>query len=107
MRTKTHASLVFIQRAFASVLALAAAIFLIGLFGSSNAAAAGGNDKVTIIVKMAPGLSENDHAATIARNGGTEKARVDRLSIRMIEVPANAADAILKKYQEDSKVTRA
>jgi len=106
MRTRSH-SLDLIRRAFASVLALAAAIFLIGFFGSSNAAAAGGNDKVTIIVKMAPGLSENEHASTVARNGGSEKARVNRLSLKIIEVPANAADAILKKYQDDPNVTRA
>src|SRR6185436_1772010 len=35
------------------------------------------------------------------------KARVNRLSLKVIEVPANAADAILKKYQDDPNVTRA
>jgi subtilisin family serine protease len=89
--------------------ARSAAIFVASLFLCAGAFAQAGPPpaKAQIIVKFAPGLSDNDKAASIARSGGTERARINQLGMRIIEVPAAQADAVLAKYAADANVKRA
>ena len=50
--------------------------------------------QASLIVKFAPGLAANEHAAIIARNGGARSASIPALGLHVIEVPAaRLADA--------------
>jgi hypothetical protein len=63
-------------------------------------------DKVTLIVKMAKGLTVS-HAQTVLRgHGATPKAAVSQLDLHVIEVPAPAAEAITSALQHDAEVVR-
>src|SRR5258706_6411808 len=107
MRTRSY--LAFIQRACASVLALVAALFLIGLLSpsSANAQEPGMPANPSLIVKMIAGLTAEEQAAVIARNGGVEKSGVPALRLHVIEVTADTLDQVLASYKADPQVMRA
>src|SRR6188474_3390060 len=63
-------------------------------------------EKVTLIVKMAKGLTLAQAQATLRGHGGSPKASVPKLDLHIIEVPAQAADAIVKAMKGDAQITR-
>src|ERR1043165_606327 len=98
----------FARRFAATLLLLAAAMFIAGLFASKASAQ---TDVVpppptSLIVKLVAGLTVDQQAAVIARNGGVEKSNVPALRLHVIEVGAEQVDLALAKYQGDAQVAR-
>ncbi|PYS33502.1 MAG: hypothetical protein DMG14_31655, partial [Acidobacteria bacterium] len=63
-------------------------------------------DKVTLIVKMAKGVTLAQAQAIVRGHGGTPKASVSKLDLQIIEVPALAAEAIAKELKGDAQILR-
>src|SRR5438128_2080838 len=61
---------------------------------------------VRLIVKVAKGLTLAQAQAVIRGHGATPKAAVSQLDIHIVEVPANAADAIAKAMKADAEIQR-
>jgi subtilisin family serine protease len=61
----------------------------------------------SLIVKLVPGLTIDQQAAVIARNGGVETSSVPALRLHVVEVGADQIDQALAKYQTDAQVARA
>ena len=82
-------------------------IAAIGALMSSALAAAPQNpEKVTLIVKMAKGLTIAQAQAVVRGHGATPKAPIAKLDLQIIEVPANAADAVAKALKADAQIVR-
>ena len=60
----------------------------------------------SLIVKMVSGLSQEEQAAVIATNGGTETSSIPALRLDVIEVPSSDLSTIIQNYQSDSRVVR-
>src|SRR5262245_24694468 len=63
-------------------------------------------DKVTLIVKTAKGLALAQAQAVLRGHGASPKASVAALDLHIIEVPAQAADAITKHMKGDAQILR-
>src|SRR5262245_51799081 len=61
---------------------------------------------VTLIVKMAQGVSPTDAENTIRRYGGTLKSSIAPLRMYVVDVPAELAESIKAQLQADPKVER-
>jgi hypothetical protein len=99
----------FIRQHAASVLALAAALLVVALLWSSKAFAqsdASPPAPSSLIVKMIAGLTADQQAAVIARNGGVETSTVPALRLHVVEVGADQLPQALAKYQADVQVAR-
>ena len=59
----------------------------------------------SLIVRMAKGLSVAEQNAAIQRNGGIPKSSIPQLNMHVVEVPAPAVDAVMKKFKDDRAVT--
>src|SRR5437764_4382176 len=98
------------KRAFARLLAMAMAIYTLGMLLASTTSAQApshGPAKSSLIIKLAAGLSTAEQASVAARNGGVETKSIPALRLHVIEVPTNALDQILAKYKLDPQVARA
>src|SRR5438094_3707158 len=76
-----------------------ALMICLGALGSSGLTAPPAQtkpDKVTLIVKMAKGLTLAQAQAVVRGHGATLKASIPKLDLHVVEVPAQAADAITK-----------
>src|SRR5947207_2535601 len=62
--------------------------------------------KVRLLVKMAKGLSLAQQDAIVRGHGAAPKAAIPKLDLQIIEVPAQAADAITKQLKGDSQIRR-
>jgi hypothetical protein len=99
----------FISRLLAYAFAMAAAIFLASVFASSAASAQtspASTPTSSLIVKLAAGLSADEQAAVVARNGGVEIASVPALRLHTIQVDTDQLDAIAANYRADPQVLR-
>jgi hypothetical protein len=67
---------------------------------SSDSAAMG----KSLIVKLVKGLTEDEHAAIIARNGGVEKLDIPALQVHVVECPAKDLSEIIANYLTDAQV---
>ena len=97
------------NRLFGYVLAIAAAIFLASMCASFPASAQTGpapTGTSSLIVKLAAGLSADEQAAVIARNGGVEIASVPALRLHTIQADTEQLEAIAAKYRVDPQVLR-
>src|SRR5206468_3914508 len=63
-------------------------------------------EKVTLILKMAKGLTQAQAQAVVRGHGATPKASVAKLDLQIIEVPAQAADAIVQAMKGDAQIQR-
>jgi subtilisin family serine protease len=91
------------------MLTLAFAMLLVGMLLPSKAVAQ--TDPAppapsSLIVKLVAGLTIDQQAAVIARNGGVETSTVPALRLHVVEVGADQVDQALLKYQADSQVAR-
>jgi hypothetical protein len=68
------------------------------------AATAAPPDTVSLIVKTRSGLSADQEAAVVSRNGGNKKGSIPKLRLHIITVPTNAADAVRRHYESDPDV---
>ncbi len=65
------------------------------------------DETASLLVKMKNGLSPQEQAAVISRNGGTEKSSIPALRLHVVQIPANVLSTALSSYQFDSQVERA
>ena len=65
------------------------------------------NDKPTLLVKLAAGLSQAEQDAAIAAGGGTEVATIGALRLHVVEVAAGTVDVALTAYRADPNVESA
>src|SRR2546428_79674 len=94
----------------ARLLAIVAAIFTLGLLLPSTLSAQPASDPPlpsSLIVKLASGLSADEPAAIIDRNGGIEVSAIPALRLHVVEVPTDQLDQILANYRADPQVVRA
>ena len=94
----------------ARLLAIVAAIFTLGLLLPSTLSAQPASDPPlpsSLIVKLASGLSADEQAAIIDRNGGIEVSAIPALRLHVVEVPTDQLDQILANYRADPQVVRA
>src|SRR5437773_1121981 len=70
---------------------------------SANAQSAGSS----LLVKLAPGLSPEQQAEVIARNGGLEISSIPALRLHVIQVAPADLPQILARYQADPQVVNA
>ena len=98
-----------IARTFVRLLAIAAALFTLGALSASTASAQPASPPATssLIVKLVGGLSVDEQAAVIERNGGTEKSQVPALRLHVIELPTDQLEVTLNSYRADPQVVRA
>ena len=61
-------------------------------------------EKVTLVIKTARGLTQAQADSLVRGHGGTPKGAVSKLDLQIIEVPANAADAIIKAMKGDAQI---
>src|SRR2546428_9561870 len=59
-----------------------------------------------LIVKMAKGLTQAQAQSVLKGHGGTSKAAISKLDVHIVEVPAQAADAIMKRMKDDAQIQR-
>jgi len=59
-----------------------------------------------LIVKMAKGLTQAHAQSVLKGHGGTSKAAISKLDVHIVEVPAQAADAIMKRMKDDAQIQR-
>ena len=91
---------------FSALLVLAAGPF----YSTADAQVVSANTSTTttasLIVKLVNGLTVDQEAAVITRNGGVEKSSVPALRLHVVEFPAADLAAILAAYQADPQVER-
>jgi hypothetical protein len=58
----------------------------------------------SLIVKLIPGLTADQQAAVIARNGGTETSSIPALRLHVIAVPTADLETVRASYAADSQV---
>ena len=107
-RVASHEASV-IRRVAASLLALTAALLLLATSWSGRAFAQTDIPPPapsSLIVKLVPGLTLDQQAAVIARNGGVETSTVPALRLHVVEVGADLLQEALAKYQVDAQVAR-
>src|SRR5437867_1799990 len=63
-------------------------------------------ETVRLLIKTAKGLSLEQGQAVVTRHGGTSKGSIPKLDLQVLEVPAYAADAIVKNLKGDAAVLR-
>ncbi|HTH74594.1 MAG TPA: S8 family serine peptidase [Trinickia sp.] len=98
-----------IRQQAASVLALATALLLAAMLWPVKAFAqteAAPPAPSSLIVKLVPGLTIDQQAAVIARNGGAETSTVPALRLHVVEVGAAQLDQALARYTADVQVAR-
>src|SRR2546426_3679299 len=86
-----------------------ALMICLGVLGSSGLTAPPAQtkpDKVTLIVKMAKGLTLAQAQAVVRGHGATLKASIPKLDLHVVEVPAQASDAITKTMKGDAQILR-
>src|SRR5207253_1014542 len=90
----------------ARLLAIVAAIFTLGLLLPSTLSAQPADPPLpsSLIVKLASGLSADDQAAVIDRNGGIQVSAIPALRLHVVEVPTDELDQILANYRADPQV---
>ena len=96
--------------ALARLLAITAAIFTLAVLLPSTLSAQPASDPPlpsSLIVKLASGLSADDQAAVIDRNGGIQVSAIPALRLHVVEVPTDQLDQILANYRADPQVVRA
>ena len=93
----------------ARLLAITAAIFALAVLLPSTLSAQPADPPATssLIVKLASGLSADEQAAVIGRNGGVEVSAIPALRLHVIEAPTDQLDQILANYRADPQVVRA
>ena len=99
----------FIRRMATSLLALASAMLLAAVLLPAKALAQSESAPPapsSLIVKLVPGLTIDQQAAVITRNGGVETSTVPALRLHIVDVGADQLDQALAKYQADSQVVR-
>ena len=88
-------------------------VILIALFGFSTilVPSAGAVEQQTgnasLIIKLVDGLSAEEQAAVIARNGGVEVSSIPALRLHIVELPQDKLSEMLIKYKSDPQVQRA
>jgi hypothetical protein len=99
-----------IKRTLARLFSIAAALFLTGFLLPATSLAQTVPElpaPPSLIVKLAAGLSADEQAAVIARNGGVETSTVPALRLHVIEVGTDQLDQVIASYRADSQVVRA
>src|SRR5438093_5431187 len=93
----------------ARLLAITAAIFALAVLLPSTLSAQPADPPATssLIVKLASGLSADEQAAVIGRNGGVEVSAIPALRLHVIEAPTDQLDQILANYRADPQAVRA
>jgi hypothetical protein len=61
----------------------------------------------SVIVKMVPGLTQDQQREVIARNGGVWKSSILALRLHVVEIVATEISTTLNRYQSDSQVVSA
>src|SRR5437879_4203197 len=98
MRTQANNNVV--HRILTTVIALAAAIFLLGMLATNASAQTPGMPaNPSLMVKMVAGLTAQQQADVVARNGGTEIKSVLALRLHVIEVLDEQLDGVYANYQ--------
>lgn len=87
------------------------AAILLGILGLTLPPVALAQDSApttsSLLVKLVAGLSTEQQADVIARNGGTEVKTIPALRLHVIEVPTDQLADTLARYQADPQVVRA
>ncbi len=58
----------------------------------------------SLIAKLIAGLTPEEQAAVVTRNGGTETSSIPALRLHVVEVPTTDLSVILQNYQADPQV---
>jgi subtilase family protein/Big-like domain-containing protein/fervidolysin-like protein len=83
---------------------VALAIAGLGFLPSNAAAQTAPPDTSSILVKLIAGLTTDDQAAVIARNGGTETSAIAALRLHVIQVPTAELADTMARYTADPQV---
>ncbi|HEY3400450.1 MAG TPA: S8 family serine peptidase [Geothrix sp.] len=87
---------------------LVVAFLMVGVLFAPSAQAVGADPTPgSLVVKLVPGLTTEEQAAVIARNGGTETSSVPALRLHVVSVPAADLPAVLQAYKADPQVESA
>src|SRR5262249_54192493 len=81
-------------------------LFHFGMLSTGWAAPLQKPEKVTLIVKTTKGLTVAQGQDVMRGHGAKPKTSIPKLDLHVIEVPANAADAITKNLKGDPQVLR-
>ena len=108
-RRARSATIRVVEQAGEHLLALALAILTVGIFLASDAYAQSDPPPATssIIVKLVDGLTVDQQADVVARNGGIERSAVPALRLHVIDIDADELDDMLASYRADPQVVRA
>jgi subtilisin family serine protease len=58
----------------------------------------------SLLVKLVPGLSPEQQADVIARNGGVETSSIPALRLHVVAVPTDSVATVMANYQADAQV---
>jgi hypothetical protein len=91
-----------------TTIALATIILFAGLVSSAAVAQTTPTASTSsLIVKVIAGLTADQHAAIVGRNGGTVTSSIPTLRLLVVSVPQDEAAATLARYQADAQVQSA
>src|SRR5438093_1506468 len=85
-------------------LATVSVVFALFCFLAVPLAASAQGATSSLIVKLVPGLSPEEQAAVIARNGGVETSSIAPLRLHVVDVPPDQLVAVLGSYRADPQV---
>src|SRR5262245_52985891 len=94
------------KRATAAALYIGLLFFFGISVSTSSAAPAQKPSKTTLIVKTARGLTQAQGQAAIRAHGGSPKVSIPKLDLHIIEVPEQAAEAIINAMKGDAQILR-
>ena len=88
---------------------IAVIALVLALSGALLPSSAGAQAVATssLIVKLVSGVSADQHAAIVARNGGTITSSIAALRLLIVSVPSEELTAALTSYQADPAVQNA
>ncbi len=91
-------------RAARIVTAAAIAVLICSVLLPGSAVAQSPPPTSSLIVKLVPGLSPEQQAAVITRNGGTETSVIPALRLHVVEVLTSELPSVLANYEADIQV---
>ena len=83
---------------------LALAVLSLGLLPSGATAQTPPPETSSLLVKLVSGLSVEEQAAVVARNGGTETGAIAALRLHVVAVPTVDLAVVLASYEADPQV---
>src|SRR5439155_22143648 len=73
---------------------------------TSSSATSQKPDTITLLVKVAKGLTDLQARDIVKRHNGTSKGSIPKLDLQIVEVPMYAADSVMRSLKGDAAVLR-